>query len=103
MSIFEIRGGPITHRYLTNKPKNDLAHMYLALLAHRNELQKQADCDHHAVSDTGAYNLYSPYKHAWRCDSVERGEPKTKAGSADQDCTATGCSALREPVYCESG
>lgn len=29
MSIIEIRGGPITHRYLMNKSKNDIARMYL--------------------------------------------------------------------------
>lgn len=29
MSIVEVKGGPITHRYLMNKSKSDLAHMIL--------------------------------------------------------------------------
>ena len=32
MSIIELRGGPVTHRYLMNKRKDDLARMYLDLL-----------------------------------------------------------------------
>jgi len=29
MAIVEFQGGPITHRYLMNKSKSDLAHMIL--------------------------------------------------------------------------
>jgi len=32
MAIIEFNGGPITHRYLMNKTKNDLARMYMELL-----------------------------------------------------------------------
>lgn len=32
MAIFEILGGPITHRYLMKKTKSELAYMYLAAL-----------------------------------------------------------------------
>lgn len=36
MSIVEYHGGTITHRYLMNKSKTDLANMYLELLRIRN-------------------------------------------------------------------
>ena len=43
MSVFEIHGGPITHRYLMNKSKFDLASMYMELLAVRNRENAQRD------------------------------------------------------------
>lgn len=33
MSIVEFRGGPVTHRYLMNKTKYDLARLYMELLS----------------------------------------------------------------------
>lgn len=43
MAVFEIHGGPITHRYLMNKSKHDLARMYMELMAARNRENEQRD------------------------------------------------------------
>lgn len=32
MTVVEYRGGPVTHRYLMNKSKHDLARLYMELL-----------------------------------------------------------------------
>lgn len=39
MSIFEIKGGRITHRYLVRKTKYELAHMYMDLLQENERLK----------------------------------------------------------------
>lgn len=42
MSIFEVHGGPITHRYLMNKTKYELASMYMRLLRETEQDAKDA-------------------------------------------------------------
>ncbi len=60
MAVFEIHGGPITHRYLMNKSKHDLARMYMELLDRRREDNRQVKavveylCEHEGAEGFSA-------------------------------------------------
>jgi hypothetical protein len=43
MSIVEVCGGPITHRYLMGKSKSDLAHAYMGLLGAYAGMKRRAE------------------------------------------------------------
>lgn len=43
MAVIEINGGPITHRYLMGKTKDDLANMYMRLLRETERDAKEAE------------------------------------------------------------
>lgn len=43
MSVIEIKGGPITHRYLMGRPKDELASMYMRMLRDTEQDAKDAE------------------------------------------------------------
>lgn len=43
MAIIEIHGGPITHRYLMGKTKDELARLYIQLLRETDQDAKDAE------------------------------------------------------------
>ena len=53
MSIVEFNGGPVTHRYLMNKTKSELASMYMDLLRIRERIERERNELRNTLVDAG--------------------------------------------------